>query len=392
MFSENTKSKLNLTDVLHKLDNSNQIQQIKTVGNQPRLVSSSPNTISATNARALSTPAHVVGVQAAVNRTSDVSSKVTVSFQRDPGDSFYSKSVVYVTGYKGNHSPVQVATGDSPVSFALENTGEPVSVTVQAHGSLGPAPLQTAPNTTLQLTSTPLATTATTSGNGTGGATLETNGTKNSTQTVLNLTGSNGITASESGGTVTLAAPLVATAGNGWMTSWQGWPFSYSGNVSNPFNTAGTGTANAINVIQVVMPFTMTVRKFTTSFGAAVPAQQMGMGIYDASGNLLVSGGASTGAIARVTVSVGPITIQAGTVVYMAVTAGSATSACNFSFSMPASGASSNQGPAVWNKNSVKIGVATNVFAANVMPSTLGTINEYITGANVNHMGFVLEP
>lgn len=151
MFSDDTKKPLALTDGLQIQDASNAVQQIKTVGNQPRLASTSPNFIAQTAARSVSTPAHVTGVQAQVVRTSDQTSTVNITFKRDPADYYFSHARVYVSGYKGNPAPVQVASGQSPVSFALENTGEPVSVIVQSNGNLGPAPISTAPNTTLRL-------------------------------------------------------------------------------------------------------------------------------------------------------------------------------------------------------------------------------------------------
>lgn len=167
MSSNNLKKSLNLEQQLKNLDNSNQIQQVKSVGNQRRPVSLSPNLISASNARALSQPVHVTNVRARIVEANDTTSKITVSFKRDPGDYFHENAVVYVSGYKGNPAPVQMASGQSPISFALENTGEPVSIKVQSNGKLGPAPLETAPNATLALRYTPLATVATPGGTGT---------------------------------------------------------------------------------------------------------------------------------------------------------------------------------------------------------------------------------
>lgn len=156
--SDNPKSPLNLAQSLTNLNLGNLIQQVRSVGAQPRPTSTSPNTIANTNARALSTPRHVTNVQATVVKTSDQTSKVSVTFKRDPTDYYFSNAQVYVSGYKGNPAPVLVGSGQSPISFALENTGDPVSVTVQAVGNLGPAPLSTAPNTTLQLQKTNAAT------------------------------------------------------------------------------------------------------------------------------------------------------------------------------------------------------------------------------------------
>ena len=79
-------------------------------------------------------------------------SLLTVTFQRDPSDKSYAGVVVYVTGYQGNQTATQVASGtDSPLNFILNNTGESLSLTVQAQGNGGSAPLATAPTTGLTL-------------------------------------------------------------------------------------------------------------------------------------------------------------------------------------------------------------------------------------------------
>lgn len=163
MFSPTTP--LGLENSLPVLSNTNQIQILKASGNQPRPASLSPNVIA--QAATANLPAHVTSVQAVAVKANDSTSKVTVSFSRNPNDYFFVDARVFVSGYKGNPAPTQVASGQSPVSFSLENTGEPVNVTVQSSGNLGQAPLSTAPNTTLQLVKTPLATTPTTAGNGT---------------------------------------------------------------------------------------------------------------------------------------------------------------------------------------------------------------------------------
>lgn len=184
----------------------------------------------------------------------------------------------------------------------------------------------------------------------------------------------------------------VAVAGQGWLLSWHGWPFAFSGNVGGPYNAAGTQTANVLNCLQIVVPFGITVRKFTTEIGQVVLGQQFGMGLYDASGNLLVQAGVSTGAIGRITVAVGPITLSAGQVIYTAYSSGTLTSTVDLTFVMPATTVNKTQGPAAWNMNAVRAGVANNVFAANLMPNSLGGINEYAMGVTINHAGFIMEP
>lgn len=166
MFS--IKSVLNIGKLIPVLDSRNSLQTLKSTGAQARPSNAAPNPNASQGSSV--TPQHVQSVAARVEKTSDVSSKVTVTFQRNPNDYFFVDARVFVSGYKGNPAPVQVASGQSPISFSLENTGEPMTVTVQASGSLGQAALSTAPTTTLKVVKTSLATTPTPGGTGPGGS------------------------------------------------------------------------------------------------------------------------------------------------------------------------------------------------------------------------------
>lgn len=145
---------------------SQQIQAIKTASGQPRQGSQSPNPV--VRGGSPTFPQHVSGVTAILKKSSDVATKATITFQRPVNDGLYVDSSVYVSGYQGNPQPVKVASGQSPISVALNNTGESLAFTVQANGPTGSAPLSSAPTTTAKLVSTPLATTPTTTGTGAG--------------------------------------------------------------------------------------------------------------------------------------------------------------------------------------------------------------------------------
>jgi hypothetical protein len=98
-------------------------------------------------------PKHVTNVGASVAQASTGStSTVRVTFHRDPSDKNYSAAGVWVKGYQGNNNPVQVAQSyESPATFVLNNTGEPVSILVQSVGNGGQAPLSSAPTTGITL-------------------------------------------------------------------------------------------------------------------------------------------------------------------------------------------------------------------------------------------------
>jgi hypothetical protein len=98
-------------------------------------------------------PQHVTNVNSGIaNAQAGSTSTVTVTFRRDPTDVNFGGVVVWMKGYQSNPSPVQAASGsDSPITFIVNNTGEAISLIVQATGNGGSAPLNTAPTTGISL-------------------------------------------------------------------------------------------------------------------------------------------------------------------------------------------------------------------------------------------------
>lgn len=98
-------------------------------------------------------PQHVTNLSASVaNASVGLTSAVALTFRRDPSDPNFGGVTVWAKGYQGNQSPTQVANGqDSPITFILNNTGEALSLIVQANGNGGSAPIGTAPTTGLTL-------------------------------------------------------------------------------------------------------------------------------------------------------------------------------------------------------------------------------------------------
>lgn len=94
-------------------------------------------------------PKHVMHVSASMARASSgTTSAIRVLFHRDPSDTSFTKALVFVRGYQGNSSPVQVASGTaSPITVVLNNTGETLSFHVQASGNTGDAPFSGCPTT-----------------------------------------------------------------------------------------------------------------------------------------------------------------------------------------------------------------------------------------------------
>jgi hypothetical protein len=154
-FSEHTRVPLDLNAELESVDVRNKIGGIQNLGNQPRLGSIKGGNVIASTQPRQSTPAHVTAVQARVFQTSTDVSQIHIVYKRPPNDPFHRITKIHVSGYKGNAQPVQVASGHSPISFSLENTGERVSITAQASGDLGDAFLDSAPTVALALSRNP---------------------------------------------------------------------------------------------------------------------------------------------------------------------------------------------------------------------------------------------
>lgn len=368
----NQTDPLNFGDSLSVTVARNQLQTLKTTGSQARPSNAAPNPVA--SAGSLTTPNHVQNVQVQVKKTSDVSSKVTVTYQRNPQDYLFIDTRVFVSGYKGNPAPVQVASGVSPVSFSLENTGEPVAVTVQASGNLGQAPLSTAPATTLQLTKTPLATTPTTAGNGPVSA--YTFGSSDASL-VVTTTGSS---------VDTTLVPFGKTQ-PAWWLSGEGSPYPYQ----NSNGTWGTGTANQIKIWYVRIPYEITVGRITYRHISSLAGSHSALGVYNSSKNKIFSWDnfdTNVGAGTKTT-TLGPFTLTPG--IYI-VACGCDTA---LSTSAPATqggfvtiGSSETSQPQ--NINTVRFGVASNTLSSGAMPATLGTITAAAPGTVIPL--FCMEP
>lgn len=98
-------------------------------------------------------PKAVSNVAASISNASvGTTSTISVRFQRDPLDKNFAKIVIYAKGYQGNNTPVQVgSSADSPATVVLNNTGESVSLIVQAVGNGGVSPLASSPTTAIKL-------------------------------------------------------------------------------------------------------------------------------------------------------------------------------------------------------------------------------------------------
>ena len=141
--------------------------------------------------------------------------------------------------------------------------------------------------------------------------------------------------------------------------------------ITIPQNTAATtvvaGAANQVRVVQVVVPYTITVGKVVGNIATISASQNMFVGVYDSSGNKLLEAALSCAALNGVSTTLGtPVTLTPGTYLY----AYSASDTVCAASGAALSGGWSN----MLSKNTTRTATAANAVSAGVMPATLGTL------------------
>ena len=133
--------------------------------------------------------------------------------------------------------------------------------------------------------------------------------------------------------------------------------------------TTAAGTANQVRVMQVVLPYTITVGKVAANITTASSGQNVFVGVYDSSGNKLLEAALSCTTTNGVSTTLGTaVTLTPGTYFY-------AASASDTTCAASGVGASFSGGWLnIMDKNTTRMGTAANSVSSGVMPSTLGTI------------------
>ncbi len=141
--------------------------------------------------------------------------------------------------------------------------------------------------------------------------------------------------------------------------------------ITIPQNTAAgtvvTSTANQLRVVQVVVPYNITVGKVVGNITTISAAQNMFVGVYDSSGNKLLEAAVSCAALNGVSTTLGtPVALTPGTYLY----AYSASDTVCAASGAALSGGWSN----ILSKNTTRTATAANAVSGGVMPATLGTL------------------
>jgi len=208
-----------------------------------------------------------------------------------------------------------------------------------------------------------------------GGSTLllETNGTVNTDQSLLNIAQGTNVTITNSAGTTTISAsggPTFSTGGQGGFIGPNlGDLFPYY-SVPTTFVTANavSTTINQITAFQFKLTYSITISRVSIIIRTPQSTSSVNFGIYSAAGAKLLDSGAlnstSSGAVHN---TITPVTLTPG--IYFFAQSSSVTGVFVDGL-QPTTQANTN----MLNALSVKVGQAANSTSAGVMPATLGVL------------------
>lgn len=216
---------------------------------------------------------------------------------------------------------------------------------------------------------------------------LQTNGTNNGSQSLLNLANGNNITITDGGaGTVTIAATGGPTfSGNGaWFygpgitDAGQTYGSTYWNQAaSNLANGAYTANQVVVYIFQLFVSYT--ISKVSAEASNNVGAVHSTFGIYTQAGSKVVDGGnflASTGAGVQ-TNTITPVTLTPG-VYYHAQAATTTNSGMTFFPGIQiSSSASNNTIPSFVANFTKRVAIAANALSGGTLPATLGTLTAF---------------
>ena len=223
------------------------------------------------------------------------------------------------------------------------------------------------------------------------GPVLETNGTVNSNQALLNLANGTNVTITNSAGTTTIAAtggPSFTTAGQGYFFG----PgiFEPISAISRATGGSWVAASNTVYVVQFDLLCTFKVTKLSINVTANAIGKHGGFGIYSADGNTkyVDSGAMSLGSIAVVTSTIASVTLNPGTYFWAQTSDGTTAQLSTITTSLNLADAN------LFNANASfpRIALATNVSAAGVLPATLGALTAVTTPTLFDTALVMLEP
>ena len=216
---------------------------------------------------------------------------------------------------------------------------------------------------------------------------FENNGVLNSSQTLLNITSTDGsiVITDEGSGTLNLQAVTTGFSTTGYGGFWSaGFPMM-SMYVAN--FTGGDIISTAVNQVivwQFLLETPITIRNLSSYVYTGSAGTTVNFGIYNAAGNKLIDSGALSIAITntQLSVSIAPVVLPAGTYYFAASQSTTIGQVLAFNLSNIVAVTTVSAG----GSGVAKIGVAANATSLGVMPSTLGAISLATYLSNATNM------
>lgn len=220
-------------------------------------------------------------------------------------------------------------------------------------------------------------------GSGSSSLLLQTNGTNNSNQSLLNIAQGTGITVTNVSGTTT----ITNTGGASFTTSGQGYFFGFQD--VQPISDVGTGgamvlTSTVVGVAQLNLPYSIKISNISAYvITAAGVASVMYAAIYNAAGTTKLveaSGGFNLNAGSQVlqNVAVTPVTLTPGSYLFAVGNVNSGSFA-TVSGHQPYNAYFINS---LLNANTTRVARAANAISGGAMPATLGALTAFTHADN----------
>ena len=215
---------------------------------------------------------------------------------------------------------------------------------------------------------------------------FENNGVLNSSQTLLNITSTDGsiVITDEGSGTLNLQAVTTGFSTTGYGGFWSaGFPMMIMYVASFTGGVLVSTAVNQVLVWQFLLETPITIRNLSSCVYSGSAGATVNFGIYNAAGNKLIDSGALSIAItnAQLSVSIAPVVLPAGTYYFAASQSTDTGQVLAFSVNNIAAVTTVSAGGSV-----AKIGVAANATSLGVMPSTLGAISLATYLSNTTNM------
>ena len=215
---------------------------------------------------------------------------------------------------------------------------------------------------------------------------FENNGVLNSSQTLLNITSTDGsiVITDEGSGTLNLQAVTTGFSTTGYGGFWSaGFPMMIMYVASFTGGVLVSTAVNQVLVWQFLLETPITIRNLSSCVYSGSAGATVNFGIYNAAGNKLIDSGALSIAITntQLSVSIAPVVLPAGTYYFAASQSTDSGEVLTFELYNTAAVTTVSAGGSV-----AKIGVAANATSLGVMPSTLGAISLATYLSNTTNM------